>query len=226
MAMLAWDDDFEIPQFFTRQAPVIPYREEAPCNAIKARTGDLWGAAVRFLRRAADRVRPGIGASQFIGGYAIMRNGKDTMSIQDETQRGRDRSPAPRIVQNIGQSAPSPLAMRSIVDDVASAVERLRRIEGERGLYNMLETLLQGSRSVLVEHGIMPPQQESAELESLRAQLVRAAQSRDTNHAYARHYADTLSQIVNLNQGEASEHAKRALEKVFDEKGRPVEQPQ
>lgn len=142
------------------------------------------------------------------------------MTNIQEVQTGR------RIPQGAGAS-PMPAAVpntRSIVDDVAQAVERFRRIEGERGLYLMLETLLGGSRDVLAQHGVVPPARETAELESLRAQLQRALQSRDNNHAYAVHYADALTKIANLDGAEdlqdAQKLAKEAMTVVFGEAGK------
>lgn len=222
MASQAYAEVIEFPAFLTRQRPVVPYREDSPCNEIKARPGDLLGAAGRFLRFAGEWFAAGISAR-----VINMRNGMDSMANVQGIASGVAAARRPDVSQGIGESPrpanPSPNP-RSLVDDVASAVDRLRRIEGERGLYIMLESLLQGSRSVLVQHGVMPPQEGSAELESLRHQLKLAQEARDINHAYAKHYADTLSKIQNLDGSEdlqdAQKIAKGSLEAVIS--GQPA----
>lgn len=216
MAMPAYAEVIEFPAFLTRQRPVVPYPEDLPCDGIKARPGDLMGAAGRFLRFARHWFADGIAAR-----VSNMRNGQGMTSIHEVStareQRARMVNGQPAVEPHSREPAPSP---RSLVDDVALAVNRLRLIEGERGLYNMLEQLLQGSRAVLIQHGVMPP--ANAEIESLHIQLKRLQASRDTAVAYAKLYQDTLAEIAKADDDASAGVARKALEVVLE----GIQQPQ
>lgn len=218
MTMQVFDDDAYLPSFLMRRDPAPAHMEDAPCNPIKARASDLRGAVGRFLHSMSTKLfRPSLGA--FAAGDFNVKNGQDSMTInRNMLLRGQQQMNS-RQGDAMGEAAttqaPTSARPRSLVDDIAVAVERLRRIEGERGLYNLLEMLLQDSRKVLAEHGVLPPSTESAELESLHLQLARLKESRDTNHAYAKHFSDALAEIANLDGALTSEApiiAKKALE--------------
>jgi len=219
MTMQTYDDDFVLPSFLTRKPPASDHVEDVPCNAIKARASDLRGAVGRFLHSMSIKLfRPSLRA--FAAGDFTVRNGQDKMTgnypnaprargagnplLRDTTQQDSEQDATAGAAQR----------PRSLVDDVATAVDRLRRIEGERGLCSLLEVLLQNSRMVLAEHGVLQPNSESAELKSLHSQVDRLSESREILSRYAKHFQEALTEIANLpddRSDEASGMARRAL---------------
>jgi hypothetical protein len=121
-----------------------------------------------------------------------MRNGRDSMQ---EAQTGRG---AARVQQSIADqyqsnaAEPGPQASESVLlAQVTTAIEAFRKIEGERMLAQMLESLLGRSRQVLTSHGIAAPSQESATVAAMRKQIA-ALEDRchRGDEAYAKLQAD------------------------------------
>jgi len=175
-------EDLQFPAFLSRShQPPAPVGG-VPCNGIKARARDLWGAAARFLRLLLWPV--------------LQPREISFVEIEDMSRNGSGPSgghPAPTM----------PVLEDGIMKAAISALDTFRAVEGEKALNMLLHELLLKSNENLARYGVRGAFRETAELESLRSQLKRQqdankhgnAEYRTLQHA-ANQMAQDMAQIA------------------------------
>lgn len=154
---LGWSEDTDaLPAFLSRRASAP---EDAPCIEPQGRLAGIWGAARRILISAKINWRDG------------MRNGVDSM----DTQNNRRAAGVAQLQRPIlGGDSDAAQEDRRLLDAIKQPVEAIRVILGERAINSVLASLLRQSNANLERYGARQSDHDSAELESLRAQLKQA----------------------------------------------------
>lgn len=170
-------DDLQFPAFLSRTHQPPALAGGVPCNGIKARALTYWGAGVRFLRLLLWPVLQPREVS-FVEIEDMSRNGAGMASIQH-------------------QSPMTPVLGDAVSQKLIAALEVFRRVEGEKGLNMLLHEMLLKSNENLQRDGVQAAFRETAEIESLRAQLKRQQDAnKHGNEEYRRlqHAANQLAQ--------------------------------
>lgn len=188
------EDDLQFPAFLTRdQAPAAPVGG-VPCNGIKARTRGLWGAGVRFLRALLwTGFQPR--EFSFVENVDMSRNGSGLAG-----QGGGHPSPMAPVLED------------GIMKAAVEALNTFRAVEGEKALNMLLHELLLKSNDNLARYGVRGNYRETAEVESLRAQLKRqqeANQRGSAEHKMLQHAANEALQALAIIADAPHEHDTR-----------------
>lgn len=196
VSVCAVEDDLQFPAFLTREHQPSAPVGGVPCNGIKARArGLLWGAGARFLRLLCHVVSP-------LTWWRGLKQPRELsfVEIEDMSRNGAG-------LAGPGGGHPSPMA--PVLEDgiMKAAVEALntfRAVEGEKALNMLLHELLIKSNDNLARYGVRGAFRETAELESLRAQLKGAQEANRRGTAEYRalqHAANQVCQdIANIAQ--------------------------
>jgi hypothetical protein len=154
---LGWNEDMDaLPAFLLRRASTP---EGEPCGEPQGLLAGIWGAVRRILPSAKIDWRDG------------MRNGVDSM----DTQNNRRAAGVAQLQRPIlGGDSDAAQEDRRLLDAIKQPVEAIRVILGERAINSVLTSLLRQSNANLERYGARQPDHDSAELESLRAQLKQA----------------------------------------------------
>jgi hypothetical protein len=187
---LAAVEDLQFPAFLSRShQPPAPVGG-VPCNGIKARARDLWGAAARFLRLLLWPV--------------LQPREVSFVEIEDMSRNG-----GMLAGPGGGHPAPTmPVLEDGIMKAAISALDTFRAVEGEKALNMLLHELLLKSNENLARYGVRGAFRETAELESLRAQLARQQELNkrgSAEHRHLQHAANEAMQAMSVIAGGADD---------------------
>lgn len=172
-------EDLQFPAFLSRShQPPAPVGG-VPCNGIKARAATYWGAVARFLHLLLWPV--------------FQPREVSFVEIEDMSRIGNG---AGQI--GAGHASPTmPVLEDGIMKAAVEALNTFRAVEGEKALNMLLHELLIKSNDNLARYGVRGSFRESAELESLRAQLARQQELNkrgSAEHRQLQHAANQLAQ--------------------------------
>lgn len=183
------EDDLQFPAFLTRDHEPAAPAGRVPCNSAELRPATYWGAAGRLLR--------------FV--FWPFSQLRERSFVENDMSR----------IGAIGTLHPTPAAPvleQSISQPLIKALEVFRAVEGEKSLNMLLHELLLKSNATLKGYGVQPAFRETAELESLRAQLKRqqdANQRGSAEHKALQHAANEAVQALSIIADAPHEHDAR-----------------
>lgn len=185
----AAEDDLQFPAFLTRDHEPAAPAGRVPCNSAELRPATYWGAAGRLLR--------------FV--FWPFSQLRERSFVENDMSRN-----GAGIAHH--QTPASPVLEQSISQPLIKALEVFRAVEGEKSLNMLLHELLLKSNATLQGYGVQPAFRETAELESLRAQLKRqqdANQRGSAEHKMLQHAANEAVQALSIIADAPHEHDAR-----------------
>lgn len=190
----AAEDDLQFPAFLTRDHEPAAPAGRVPCNSAELRPATYWGAAGRLLRFVFwpfSQLRDAL----------LSRARIETFMENDMSRNGAG------IAHH--QTPAAPVLEESIAKPLFASLETFRAVEGEKSLNMLLHELLLKSNQKLVSYGVQPAFRETAELESLRAQLKRQQDANargSAEHKALQHAANEALQALAIIAGNGDEH--------------------